>query len=82
MSEEKELSPLEKWRQENPDHVVVVKTPWEKLREKNTRRTAIDAFCHHCYGWNEDGARPEGVRADIKDCSVTGCPLYDWRPYS
>lgn len=58
-----------------------IKTPWEKLREKPTLKRMVTAKCHECYGWEEGGARPPGIREDIAGCTATGCPLYAARPY-
>ena len=65
-----------------PPERGVLKTPWEKLREKPTLKRAITAKCHECLGWEEGGERPPLVREGIAGCTATGCPLYGYRPYS
>ena len=40
-----------------------------------SRKDAIKIFCVECVG----GA--PGYRAEIRDCTDMGCPLYPWRPY-
>ncbi len=40
-----------------------------------SRKDAIKIFCVECVG----GA--PGYRAEIRDCTDRGCPLYPWRPY-
>ena len=57
------------------------KTPWEKLRERPTDKRRIAAQCCQCMGWQEGCDMPPGVRADIRDCTAHGCPLYGARPY-
>jgi hypothetical protein len=59
-----------------------IKNHWEKWLEKDTRVTAIKAFCLHCMG----GADNPGYRSMIAECSASRessqpCPLYNWRPY-
>jgi hypothetical protein len=58
-----------------------IKSPWQKLRENNTRKTAIDAMCCRCMGWDEHGSRPAGVIKEVEQCTDTGCPIYAWRPW-
>jgi hypothetical protein len=57
------------------------KTPWEKLRENPTPKRRIVAKCCECMGWQEGEDMPTGLRAAIRACSATGCPLHDARPY-
>jgi hypothetical protein len=69
---------LRKWREEHPEGAGTPRNPWQKWEDKDTRATAIAAFCWQCVG---------GSRQDIRDCSCgpdsegTRCPLYAWRPY-
>ena len=41
-------------------------------RAKSSPRGAIKAFCLQCTGY---------VRADVRDCTATACPLWPYRPY-
>ena len=72
------LSPLEQWRLDNPDHVSAKpRTPTERWQDKDTRATAIAAFCYQCMGES---------RTEIRNCtagpdSILPCPLWNWRPY-
>jgi len=59
----------------------VVGDQWTRFAERNTRKTAIDAMCVRCMGWDRDGERPPGVRTMIQGCTDSGCPLHEWRPY-
>lgn len=42
----------------------VVGDQWTRFAERNTRKTAIDAMCVRCMGWDRDGERPPGARTD------------------
>ena len=62
--------------------IIRHKTKQEKWIEKDTPRSAIDAYCEKCMG----GPDGEGHRQDIRDCSCgpnssLPCPLWAWRPY-
>jgi len=48
------------------------KNPATKFAERETRKTAIDAFCWECMG---------ELREEIRNCTATHCPLYNFRPY-
>ena len=37
-----------------------------------SKAAAIRAFCCECTGWS---------RAEVRDCTDTGCPLFKYRPY-
>jgi hypothetical protein len=37
-----------------------------------SRASGVKAFCLNCVGF---------IRADIRDCTACGCPLYPFRPY-
>ena len=50
--------------------------PVQRYEDKNTRATAIAAFCCACMGYPG-----EGYRASIRDCTSKDCSLYSWRPY-
>jgi hypothetical protein len=73
---------LQKWRENcGETEKAEPKNPYQKFRENNTRKTAIEAFCMRCMG-TEDPDNPQpGYRTDIKGCTAPGCPLYNWRPY-
>ena len=47
-------------------------TPFDRWKEKNTRKTAIDAKCYDCTC---------ASIVEIRECPMTDCPLYEWRPY-
>lgn len=51
----------------------------QKWREKNTRATAINAFCCQCMGATEDDFSE--IRRLVAECSARDCALYAWRPY-
>lgn len=40
-----------------------------------SRKDAIKIFCIECVGC------APGYRAEIRNCTDYGCPLYPWRPY-
>jgi hypothetical protein len=74
---------LRKWQE---DHARVQpgppRNPAQRWRDKDTRKTAIDAFCWECMGGDEE----DGVRELIRTCvsgpgSINPCPLWGWRPY-
>ena len=63
---------------------TIVTHPIDRFLRRNTRKTAIDAFCAHCMGEEINPPRkPQkpGYRTSIANCTSTGCPLHDWRPY-
>ena len=71
---------LQKWREENADVERQSRNPFQRWKDNDTRKSAIDAFCWQCMG----GA--EGARAFIRPCSsgpgsINPCPLHAWRPY-
>lgn len=43
-------------------------------------RKAVDAFCASCMGCTVDHYEP-GFKQEIRNCTATGCPLYNFRPY-
>jgi hypothetical protein len=60
------------------------RNPFVRHRDRDTRKSAIDAFCWQCMGGQPEAA--EGARALIRDCAATPesnnpCPLWNWRPY-
>jgi hypothetical protein len=75
---------LKRWREENADAQHTPRNPMQRWRDKDSRKTAIEAFCWQCMGGSETAA--EGARAAIKECpsgpeSMNPCPLWNWRPY-
>ena len=44
----------------------------KREQKKVTPMMAIKSFCNGCVG---------GIRADIKNCTATHCPLFIYRPY-
>jgi len=59
------------------------RNPAGRYKDKQTRKTAIDAFCWQCMGGTEDAAN--GAYALIARCpsgpeSVNPCPLWPFRP--
>jgi hypothetical protein len=44
-------------------------------RAQRSRATAVKLHCIQCMGGEA------ATRADIRDCTATGCALYTWRPY-
>lgn len=40
--------------------------------EGNSKAAAIKAMCLACTGW---------LRAEVRNCSARGCPLWPYRPY-
>jgi len=60
------------------------KNPWKKWLERNTRTSAVRAFCYRCCGGEPENQN--GARGLIRECpsgpdSVNPCPLHNWRPY-
>ena len=52
--------------------------PIEKLATNpSSLRLSINAMCYDCQGRNHD----PGVIGRIRDCGITGCPLFNVRPY-
>jgi hypothetical protein len=55
---------------------------------KKSMRAAVNAMCSHCMGCtakeqgysDEDWIEP-GFRKLIRNCTSTGCPLWEFRPY-
>ena len=84
-----DLTPIEKAqlaRKEKMEagefHQAAPRNPIERWRDKDTRKTAIDAMCYICMG----GPEGSGMRTDIAECtsgpdSQAPCPLWSWRPY-
>ena len=74
---------IKRWRENRNqnDETHDQKNPYQKFLEKNTRKTAIDAFCMQCMGTSDPDAPQAGYRRDIKECTAPACPLYNWRPY-
>ena len=74
---------LKKWREnigEN-EEITEQKNPYQKWVEKDTRKSAIDAFCMSCMGTDDPNNPKHGYRTDIQKCTSKNCPLYNWRPY-
>jgi hypothetical protein len=46
----------------------------------NSRKNAINAMCYHCMGCTKDHMEP-GVMTDVRNCTSTTCPLYNYRPH-
>ena len=74
---------LARWREENPDGAKP-RNPVQRWKDKDTRKSAVDAFCWQCMGGSREAA--DGAMAAIKDCpsgpnSTNPCPLHAWRPY-
>ena len=42
-----------------------------------TRKEAIDAYCKEC---GYDDLSQGTWRKQIEECTVTHCPLFEWRP--
>jgi hypothetical protein len=62
--------------------------PVKRHYSKPTRKSAINAFCAYCMGCTsvEQGNGQEdhlesGFRTYIRECTSTGCPLFEFRPY-
>jgi hypothetical protein len=75
------MNPLVEWKLRNPGQKPERKDKWLKLRENPTRKTAIDAFCIHCMGWEEGQEKPPRIVEDVKSCTSKDCPLHEFRPY-
>ena len=45
---------------------------YKKAMQGRSLKTAIRAFCLECVQWQ---------RAEVENCTDTGCPLYPYRPY-
>lgn len=76
-------NPLSKWR-ESGATAPPPKNPAQKWQDKDTRATAINAFCWQCMGGTT--TETNGARAQIRACpsgpgSINPCPLWAWRPY-
>lgn len=57
-----------------PDlHNGAYRKVWKRAIEKRSLAAAVKAKCLDCCCW---------VAAEIKDCRVPGCPLYELRPYA
>jgi len=74
---------LAKWREEHPEGAKP-RNPMQRWKEKDTRKTAVEAFCWGCMGGTEESA--DGAMAEIRNCtaspdSILPCPLWKWRPY-
>lgn len=55
--------------------------PMVRFRDgKQTRSAAIKAMCAHCMGCTYTAIEP-GFRASVRDCTSTGCPLHQFRPF-
>jgi hypothetical protein len=56
---------------------------WIKRANKNpgSLKTAIGAFCFHCFGGTEDHLPDPGWKEYIRTCTDIKCPLYPHRPY-
>lgn len=49
-----------------------VRSTLRRAYEGKSRAAGVKAFCLHCVGYS---------RADVRDCTSTGCPLHPYRPY-
>lgn len=64
---------LQKWREDNPDHVPERLTPLEKARANPASKVlAIRAYCYECCGGSKD---------EVTNCPVEKCPLWLHRPW-
>jgi hypothetical protein len=66
------------------DTVVHSRNPAERWQDRDTRKSAIDAFCWQCMGGTAHAA--DGAQREIRHCasgpgSINPCPLWHWRPY-
>ena len=62
-----------KWRENIPDkHHGAYRRTWDKAMARKSFRSAVTAKCQDCCCW---------VKAEITDCRVYHCPLYEYRPY-
>ena len=62
--------------------------PIKRYYAKRGRKNAINAMCAYCMGCTsvEQGNGQidhleQGFRTEIRHCSASACPLYDFRPY-
>lgn len=51
------------------------------LGNKSSLRKAVNAKCWDCCGGGLTFAESKGVRVEIKNCQVTNCSLFNFRPY-
>jgi len=50
------------------------------LLNSNSRKLAINAKCFDCCGGiNSDNNK--GIKSEIRNCEITNCSLYKFRPY-
>ena len=62
--------------------VLRERTPGERLAEKpSSRKLAMDAMCWDCQGGSESSPPDPGWKWAIGNCSLTTCPLHNFRPY-
>jgi hypothetical protein len=62
--------------------------PIKRHYAKPTRKTAMNAMCAYCQectcveqGNGREDRLMQGFRKDIRNCPVTNCPLWEFRPY-
>lgn len=56
--------------------------PLTKSRNNpKSRLMAINAMCYACQGGEVDNPPDSGWQWSIGNCSITFCPLFDFRPY-
>lgn len=53
----------------------------ERNARLGTRKTAVNAKCCECMGWEAGAPFPDGISVAIRDCSAKTCPLHNFRPY-
>ncbi|CAI8970967.1 protein of unknown function [Methylocaldum szegediense] len=60
---------------------VKTKTPREaSANHPRSAKRAIAAFCYRCMG-GEDTNHPNIVKAMVRDCESTDCPLWKFRGF-
>ena len=69
-----EIAKLRKdWREHIPDkHNGAYRRTWDKAMAHKGFKAAVTAKCQDCACW---------VKAEITNCQVYCCPLWEYRPY-
>lgn len=77
----KAISTTQRGRGDTPREITRLTHTQHALGNKSSLRKAVNAKCWDCCGGGLTFKESKGVRVEIKNCQVTDCSLFNFRPY-
>ncbi len=77
----KAISTAPRGRGDTPREITRLTHTQHALGNKSSLRKAVNAKCWDCCGEGLTFPESKGVRVEIKNCQITNCSLYNFRPY-